>query len=358
MKNLHFAAVIALVTLAVPSSVFGQEKNNGWGGRGFVTFNVGAQTASPTFAYHYTTALFGQTAKAGLDTPGKTGVSFEVGAGVRLVQNLGVGVTYSRYSNQRTATLTSTIPNPYYYYYGPYYPYYGMYGSASTLGTTEQMPLQREENAVHIQAIYRFAIGPRLQIGAFGGPSYFRCADDHVTQFTLQDQIIRRPAEFGLSRHPPEHRPRLGVGVSRRRIRHLSGLQACGFRHDGSLQPGLSHDRESLLGHDQSLRGGDLGRQRWDRVADDEARRHAMARRHQPPLLNARPNDACAIAISGDLMRRLAMRPAAVCSACSFRLLDRRGWLIPRTQKHSQHSGTGAEGGEALASNTSTTTKF
>jgi hypothetical protein len=164
--------------------VFGQENNNAWGGRGFVTFNVGAQTGSYGFGYQFATTLFEQNAKAGLDIPGKNGLTFDIGAGVRLVQNLGVGVTYSRYSNQRTATLSTTIPNPLYEYL-PYYPDGFPYPlNAST--ASEQIPLQREENAVHLQAIYRIPVGSRIQLGAFGGPSYFRCIDDHVTKFAME----------------------------------------------------------------------------------------------------------------------------------------------------------------------------
>lgn len=173
------------LALAVPSSLMGQESsNNAWGGRAFVTFNVGGQTASPAFGYEYVTTLFDQSAKAALDTPGKSGVAFDVGAGLRLVQNLGVGATYSRYSNERTGTLTATIPSPLAMYAG-YYP--GIPTDASTV--TREIPLQREENAVHIQAIYRVPIGRRVQLGAFGGPSYFRCVDDHITKFQLEGAI-------------------------------------------------------------------------------------------------------------------------------------------------------------------------
>ena len=182
MKRLQVAAIMALVTLTAPSSVFCQE-NRAWGGRAFVMVNVGAQTKSPDFGYEFVTTLWEQTATARLDTPGKTGVTFDVGAGLRLVQNLGVGVTYSRYSNQRTATLTATIPNPLTQYPSWIFPPGYVLGGPETL--EQHMPLQRAEDVVHIQAIYRVPIGNRIQLGAFGGPSYFRCTDDHVTRFWL-----------------------------------------------------------------------------------------------------------------------------------------------------------------------------
>jgi hypothetical protein len=174
MNHHHLAVLTALVTLVVPSSVFGQESNDAWGGRVFVTFNVGVQTNSRGLGYEFTTPLFGQSAMAGLNVPGTSGVTFDVGAGLRLVQNLGVGVTYSRYSNQREGTLTTTTPDPWCWWNGCEF---------STI--TAQIPLQREEDAVHIQAVYRVPLGTRVQVGAFGGPSYFRCADDHITRFAL-----------------------------------------------------------------------------------------------------------------------------------------------------------------------------
>ena len=179
MKCLQAAVITASVALALPAAATAQDTGNGnaWGGRGLVTFNVGAQTGSPAFDYSYAATLFNQTATSALNTPGKTGLSFDVGGGVRLVQNLGVGVTFSRYSNERTATLTTTIPNP----MNLYIP--GLGAAATT--ATKELPLQREENAVHIQAMYRIPLGARVQLGAFGGPSYFRCVDDHITKFGM-----------------------------------------------------------------------------------------------------------------------------------------------------------------------------
>jgi hypothetical protein len=166
---------IVVAALAVPLSVWAQESNNGWGGRAFVNVNIGAQTSSPDFGYNYSTRLFGENARAGLDIPGRNGVAFDVGGGVRLIQNLGVGLTYSRYSNERTATLSTTIPSPLFY------------GDFSTVERT--LPLQREEDAVHIQAMYRIPVTSKMQLGVFGGPTYFRCLDDVVSGFALQGAV-------------------------------------------------------------------------------------------------------------------------------------------------------------------------
>lgn len=164
--------LVSLLALAIPTIAAAQERNDGWGGgHAYVTFGVGMQAQSPKFGYDFATTLFDETAKAALDIPGKRAATFDIAGGVRVVQNLGVGLTYSRYSTERTATLSTTIPSPLFF------------GESSSI--ERQIPLQRGEDAVHVQAIYRIPIATKLNVGVFGGPTFFRCRDDVVTQFSL-----------------------------------------------------------------------------------------------------------------------------------------------------------------------------
>jgi hypothetical protein len=171
MSHNRFTLVIASLVLAIPAVVMAQEGNGAWRSRAFVNFNIGVQTASPNFGYDYSTEFFDEAARAGLDIPGDTGMTFDIGGGVRLVQNFGVGVTYSRYNKERNGTLSTTVPNPW------------IYNDAST--AERLLPLQRKEDAVHFQAIYKIPVSTKFQLGVFGGPTYFRCVDDEVSQFSL-----------------------------------------------------------------------------------------------------------------------------------------------------------------------------
>ena len=175
MSHNRFALVLTALVLAIPAAVMAQESNGAWRSRAFVNFNVGVQTASPNFGYDHSTEFFDEAARAGLDIPGATGMTFDVGGGVRLVQNFGVGVTYSRYNKERNGTLSTTIPNPW------------IYNDAST--AERLLPLQRKEDAVHFQAIYKIPVSTKFQLGVFGGPTYFRCVDDEVSQFTLNAMV-------------------------------------------------------------------------------------------------------------------------------------------------------------------------
>lgn len=181
----RIGSAIALVAmLAAPVSVRAQEKGDAWGGRGMVTFAAGVQTESPVFGYNYSAQLWDRNARASLDTPGRNGASFEIGGAVRLAQNFGVGMAYSRYNKERTATLKATVPSPV------------PGGNEST--AVRQIPLQRDEEAIHLQLMYRIPVVKRLQVGVFGGPTYFRCLDDAVPGFGLDGDLTYNygPGDF------------------------------------------------------------------------------------------------------------------------------------------------------------------
>lgn len=162
--------------LAVPSGVWAQESAR-WEGRVFVNLNAGVQTGSPDLAFEHATTLFEETAKASLDVPGKPGRTFDIGGGVRLVQNFGVGVTYARYDKRRSAQLSATIPSPFFF--------------NEFASVTKELPLRRQEDAIHLQAIYRIPVTQKLQFGLMGGPTHFRCRDDVVSRFALTGLIAQ-----------------------------------------------------------------------------------------------------------------------------------------------------------------------
>ena len=189
----HTRLIVAIASmLLLPALATAQERTPAWEGRGFVSATVGAQTGSHNFGYDYATPLpfsaplvVSDASRAAVQVPGKNGASFDVGGGVRLVQNFGVGVTYSRYSKTRTAALTMTLPSLSLQIPDPTGQMYSaVLFNAGTI--QRQIPLQREEEAYHIQAIYRFPVMHRLNAGVFGGPSFFRCLDDSVVSFSLE----------------------------------------------------------------------------------------------------------------------------------------------------------------------------
>jgi hypothetical protein len=140
-----------------------------WEGRVFLSVNGGYQTLNPDFNYVDTATMFLEEANAQVSYPEASGFGLDIGGGVRLVGNFGVGVTYTRYDRSDSATLTLELPHPIFF-------------DEPGVGTLS-VPLERKESTIHIQAIYMIPILRQLQVGVFGGPSYFKCEQGLVENF-------------------------------------------------------------------------------------------------------------------------------------------------------------------------------
>jgi hypothetical protein len=151
---------------------------------GFVTFGAGIQAASDDVTEH---VLFEANAETGtLDAryPGRTGVLFDGGAGVRIHRQLGVAVMFSRASRSGAAEVSAAIPHPF-------------FDDRDRVVTGEARDLARTETAVHAQVYYD--INPRgaWRVTLFGGPSFFDVEQELVTEVQAIETFPFDTAEFG-----------------------------------------------------------------------------------------------------------------------------------------------------------------
>jgi hypothetical protein len=171
MKRL--LAAIVLTMLALPRLGRAEEPNGDfgkkWEGRIAVNVNGGLQTLSPSFAYQHVDHFRYGEMSGTLSTPGADGRVIDVTAAVRLFRNLGIGLTYAKYRADQLAELTGTIE----------------VGSRELTDAIQVRDLQRTENTVHIQAIYMIPFTARVQLGVYGGPSYFDSGQDVINNFSL-----------------------------------------------------------------------------------------------------------------------------------------------------------------------------
>ena len=98
---------------------------------------------------------------------------FDVGASVRLVKGLAVGIAYSSLSHTVGGTVDAQIPHPFYYS-----KLRDIGGNISGLNETEK--------AVHVAVFYFIPLG-RLDLGVFGGPSRFDVKQDLITDVTYTE---------------------------------------------------------------------------------------------------------------------------------------------------------------------------
>lgn len=142
----------------------------------------------------------------------------DVGLGARVWRGLFLGVAYTaRREESREGQITAFVPHPVFYD-----TYRSGAGVVPAVGHTE--------HTVHVQAMWRFAPAPALQIGVFGGPSIFSLSHELVEDFAVTEvgsgfsevsfgeATIRRESEGAFGAHA-------GVDAMYRIARHV-GLGA------------------------------------------------------------------------------------------------------------------------------------
>lgn len=147
-----YLAVVAGVLAATPASA--------QSGRVSASINFGAQASSGDFTQRLTPTIYNELASVDIAQDYESGPLFDIGGGVTLFGNIGVGLAYSRTSGDGVAAVAAQIPNQLFFDQP-------RGASASADG------LKHTENAVHLQVFYRFAASPKLDVTVGVGPTFF-----------------------------------------------------------------------------------------------------------------------------------------------------------------------------------------
>jgi len=144
------------------------------GGRVTASINVGAQGSSGDFTYRLTPSIYDEPAAIDVAQDYESGALFDIGAGITLFGNIGVGLSYSHTSGDGVAAVAAQIPDPL-FFDRP------RGASASADG------LKHSENAVHLQVFYRFAVSPKLDISVGIGPTFFSVSQELIDTVTVTE---------------------------------------------------------------------------------------------------------------------------------------------------------------------------
>jgi outer membrane protein with beta-barrel domain len=176
--------------------------SNRWRDRGYISGNFGWQASSTTFSDTRTLSLAtGDTESRHMTTSYevKAGPMFDIGAGIRLVKNLGVAVSVTRFSLSNDIGIDATVPHPFFFN-----------TQRPVTGTT---PGTREELAIHLDAVYVIP-GKKLQVAIFGGPTFFNAKQTVVSDFTYNDV------------YPFDAPPTFTAGISAEESKSVTGFNA------------------------------------------------------------------------------------------------------------------------------------
>jgi len=166
--------LVAALTLLAFSAGPAAAQSTAWGTSGYISFNVLVDANSTT--YDTVTDLEINAEQTQVTATHDFGLQpvFDISAGGRIKGNLGIGFAFSYANRSEDAHVTGAIPHPFYF------------AQPRTLdGTT---PLDREDIAVHIQAMYLLQISRPFQIAVFGGPTWFRVNQDTIKTITFDEK--------------------------------------------------------------------------------------------------------------------------------------------------------------------------
>jgi hypothetical protein len=160
--------------LAVVAGVLASSPASAQGGRVTASVNLGAQGSSGDFTQHTTPIIYDEPASIDIAQDYENGLLFDIGAGVTVFGNFGVGLSYSHTSGDGVAAVAAQIPDPL-FFDRP------RGASASVDG------LKHSEHAVHLQVFYRFAATPKMDISVGIGPTFFSVKQDLIDTVTVTE---------------------------------------------------------------------------------------------------------------------------------------------------------------------------
>jgi hypothetical protein len=151
--------------------------------RVFVAVDGTYQAAANDFRDGKTFRANAEEGRFDADYAVESGPAFDVSGGATLWRRLAVGVGVSRFSRATPASFSGSVPHPFFF-------------NRLRAVTADVGGLRREELAVHVQARGVFNLGARLQVTAFGGPTFFRVRQTVVSDFTYTDAYPYDTAAF------------------------------------------------------------------------------------------------------------------------------------------------------------------
>jgi hypothetical protein len=135
--------------------------------RGVLSINGGWQASDRTFSDPFTFDQYAETARADIDYAAKAGPVYEGGLGVRVWKALGFGVSFSSYRDSSPATVSATIPHPFFF------------GRARAIEGS--VSAKHEETSINAQIMAFVPAGSRVLVIISAGPSLMTVRQTLVT---------------------------------------------------------------------------------------------------------------------------------------------------------------------------------
>jgi len=163
--------VLVLAGALVGTATSAQAQIKDWTERGYIGVNLGVNPQSQTFTETAYPVVYGEQATVTVPHTIASGLLFDASGAIRVWENFGAAIGYSRFSSTETATFTGQVPNPV------------VFGAPrSTRGAIGGV--SHTEDVVHLQALWMVPVTPAVRVAAIIGVSFFTVGQDLVSGIT------------------------------------------------------------------------------------------------------------------------------------------------------------------------------
>jgi len=201
MRNVCGFLVCCMLLVAAPLAA---QENRAWPERAFVTIDVPFQLLNNDFSESLSfpdTVRRSETVTFDASYESTRGALADIGAGIRLANNVGVGVITSWFQRSGSGSFVLQVPNP-------------LMANRQLALTGPVSELNRRELGIHLQALYAIALGKRAHIMLAGGPSIFNTKQDLVRSIEFDTLPGFTSLEFNQALITEVEKTRVGFNVS------------------------------------------------------------------------------------------------------------------------------------------------
>lgn len=140
--------------------------------RAFAGLSFGGQTKARTFRTSGSLPLYEETATfestVGIGAEGLIDIS----GGVRVWNNVAVGIGFSRYSDTSNGTFNASIPDPVLF-------------DRPRAASVEVPGLKHSQSQIHLSVYWLQPVTDKIDVSAYAGPTFFSVKQDLPTGFTV-----------------------------------------------------------------------------------------------------------------------------------------------------------------------------
>jgi hypothetical protein len=150
---------------------------------GYVDVNLGLQATSTAFDITTRPLTFVEPATVQTTYSVKGAREFEVGGGVRVLYNLAVGGSFSKFEKGGNVTVDAQVPHPFFFD-----------RARKVSGTADN--LSRLEKGFHGKVVFIAPVGAGWEVLLSGGPSFFQVEQDLVEDIKIKETYPYDTATF------------------------------------------------------------------------------------------------------------------------------------------------------------------